>query len=85
MSHDSDDDRGRDGKSGGMFRKRRLPSPVGGIEYIDYKDVELLSKLLTIQGKIQPRKRLGADAKMQHRIKKAIHRARFMALVPYGG
>lgn len=83
MSHDSDDD--RDGKSGGMFRKRRPPSPVGGLEYVDYKDVELLGKLLTIQGKIQPRKRLGADAKMQHKIKKAVHRARFMALVPYGG
>lgn len=68
-----------------MFRKRRPPSPVAGKEYVDYKDMELLSKLVTMQGKILPRKRLSADAKMQHRIKKAVHRARYMGLLHYGG
>ncbi|MEM7165244.1 MAG: 30S ribosomal protein S18 [Planctomycetota bacterium] len=67
-----------------MFRKRRHPSLVIGLEHVDYKDVELLSKLLTPQGKMQPRKRIGADAKMQHKVKRAIHRARYMALLPYG-
>ncbi len=67
-----------------MFRTRRFPSPVAGKDHIDYKDVELLGKLLTPQGKILPRKRVGADAKMQHKVKRALHRARYMALIPYG-
>lgn len=68
-----------------MFRKRRAPSPLIGREYIDYKDVELMTKLITLQGKMLPRKRIGADAKMQHKVKKAVHRARYMGLIPYGG
>lgn len=57
---------------------------MAGCEYIDYKDIDLLSKLLSSQGKIQPRKRIGAEARTQHRVKQAIHRARYMALLPYG-
>ena len=52
--------------------------------YIDYKDVELLSKAMSPQGKLLHRKRIGADAKMQHKVRRAIHRARFMALISYG-
>ena len=50
---------------------------------IDYKDYELLSKLLTAQGKLFSRKRSGNCAKHQRAVKKAVKVARHMALLPY--
>lgn len=52
-------------------------------KYIDYKDVETLRKLLTHRGKIYSRKRSGNCAGCQRKVKKAIKRARFMALLPF--
>jgi len=54
-----------------------------GVKYIDYKDVEVLQKLLTHRGKIYSRKRSGNCASCQRKVKKAIKRARYMALLPY--
>lgn len=54
-----------------------------GKKYIDYKDIDTLSKLLTNRGKIFSRKRSGNCACCQRRVKRAIKRARFMALLPY--
>ena len=54
-----------------------------GIKYIDYKDLENLSKLLTQRGKIFSRKRSGNCAKCQRLAQKAIKRARYMGLLPY--
>ncbi len=54
-----------------------------GDKYVDYKDVETLQKLLTNRGKIYSRKRSGNCAGCQRKVKKAIKRARFMALLPY--
>ncbi|MDI6450060.1 30S ribosomal protein S18 [Anaerobaca lacustris] len=55
----------------------------GGIRYIDYKDIDTLQKLLTNRGKIYSRKRSGNCAGCQRKAKRAIKRARFMALLPY--
>ena len=52
---------------------------------IDYKDVATLQKLTTSQGKLFSRKRSGNCAKHQRMAKKAIKRARFLALLPYVG
>ncbi|HPD45269.1 MAG TPA: 30S ribosomal protein S18 [Anaerohalosphaeraceae bacterium] len=54
-----------------------------GTSYIDYKDVETLQKLLTHRGKIFSRKRSGNCAGCQRKVKAAIKRARFMALLPF--
>ena len=54
-----------------------------GRKYIDYKDLDTLSKLLTNRGKIFSRKRSGNCAGCQRKVKRAIKRARFMALLPY--
>lgn len=54
-----------------------------GKKYIDYKDIETLSKLLTNRGKIFSRKRSGNCACCQRKVKRSIKRARFMALLPY--
>lgn len=56
-----------------------------GKVYVDYKDTESLKKMLTLNGKIQPRKRSGASAAEQRMITTAIKRARFMAMLPYVG
>jgi small subunit ribosomal protein S18 len=54
-----------------------------GEKYVDYKDVETLQKLLTHRGKIYSRKRSGNCAGCQRKVKKAIKRARYMALLPF--
>lgn len=54
-----------------------------GIREVDYKDIQNLSKLVTNHGKIFSRKRSGNCATHQHSVKRAIKRARFMALLPY--
>ena len=54
-----------------------------GEEYVDYKDIETLQKLLTHRGKIYSRKRSGNCAGCQRKVKNAIKRARFMALLPF--
>ena len=53
------------------------------IKYIDYKDVELLKKFLSANGKIIPRRVTGTCAKYQRKLAVAIKRARQMALLPY--
>ena len=53
--------------------------------FVDYKDLELLKKLTNRQGKIIARRKSGASAVSQHAITLAVKRARFMALLPYGG
>ena len=52
---------------------------------VDYKDVRTLTKLITPQGKLYSRKRSGACAYSQRRIKVAVKRARFLALLPFVG
>lgn len=55
------------------------------IKYIDYKDVELLKRFISEDGKITPRSITGTSAKYQRQLAKAIKNARFMALLPYVG
>ena len=45
------------------------------IEYIDYKDVELLKKFISANGKITPRRVTGTSAKYQRMLTTAIKRA----------
>jgi small subunit ribosomal protein S18 len=53
------------------------------IKYIDYKDVKLLQRYVTEQGKIIPKRITGTSAKYQRQLSMAIKRARHMALLPY--
>jgi len=62
---------------------RREISPLPTNEVIDYKDVELLSKFLTEQGKILPRRMTGLTTKQQTRLTKAVKRARMLSLLPF--
>lgn len=53
------------------------------VEYIDYKDIRLLSEFLNEKAKIIPKRVNGNCAKHQRMVKVAIKRARHMALLPY--
>ena len=53
------------------------------ITYIDYKDVELLKRFVSANGKIIPRRVTGTSAKYQRMLAIAIKRAREMALLPF--
>ncbi len=53
------------------------------INYIDYKNIELLKKFTTESGKILSGRTTGTCAKHQRKLKKAIKRARIMALLPF--
>ena len=53
------------------------------VKYIDYKDVKLLQRYVTEQGKIIPKRITGTSSKYQRQLSIAIKRARHMALLPY--
>ena len=55
------------------------------VETVDYKDIETLKRLCTAQGKLFSRKRSGNCAKHQRSLKRAVKRARVMALLPFKG
>ncbi|MHC4387234.1 MAG: 30S ribosomal protein S18 [Planctomycetota bacterium] len=70
-------------RPGGMREQTQCRFCRRSIKYVDYKDLETLQKLLTNRGKIYSRKRSGNCAGCQRKVKRAIKRARFMALLPY--
>ncbi|MDA0255245.1 MAG: 30S ribosomal protein S18 [Planctomycetota bacterium] len=87
---------GRSRAKASTARKRSKPKPkvkkkdpiyIDGARprpmYVDYKDLELLGKLVNRQGKIIGRRKSGCTAVSQHAVTQAIKRARFMALLPY--
>src|SRR6516225_11406794 len=53
------------------------------VEYIDYKDVNLLQRFLSDRSKIRARRVSGNDSQQQRDIATAIKNAREMALLPY--
>ncbi len=64
-------------------RKKSMLFTKNNVEFIDYKDVELLKKFISERGKILPRRVTGTSAKYQRMLTTAIKRARHMALLPY--
>ena len=53
------------------------------VEYVDYKDVNLLRKFISDRAKIRARRVTGNDAQQQQAVAIAIKNAREMALIPY--
>ena len=73
--------RSRTTKRDPLYVDGERPRPM----YVDYKDVELLKKLVNRHGRIVGRRKTGCSATSQHAVSLAIKRARFMALLPYTG
>lgn len=53
------------------------------IEYVDYKDIDLLKRYLNEQGKLLPRRITNVSAKFQRQLTRAVKRARHLALLPF--
>lgn len=67
----------------GHIKTRECKFTKAGIEYIDYKDTDLLERFTNDQGKILPRRVTGTSAKYQRQLSRAIKRARYLGLLPY--
>ena len=67
-----------------FFKSRReCYFTKNNIDYIDYKQVELLSKYINDRGKIKSRKSTGTKAPYQRELAIAIKRSRHMAMMPF--
>lgn len=71
-------------RRGGLRRRKKVCYfTANHIEYIDYKDVDLLKRYISEKGKILPRRVTGTSAKYQRKLTIAIKRARIMGLLPF--
>jgi small subunit ribosomal protein S18 len=52
---------------------------------IDYKQVDMLRRYITEEGKIRPRRQTGTCARHQRVLAREIKRARHLALLPFVG
>ena len=52
---------------------------------IDYRDLDILRRYVSAQGKINPRKKNNVSAFYQRQLQLAVKRARFLALLPTVG
>jgi len=66
-----------------VIREKKCHLCSAGIDYVDHKNVELLQRYISFDGKIKPRRISGLCAKHQRLISNAIKRARFVALLPF--
>jgi small subunit ribosomal protein S18 len=65
------------------FKKKTSPLIIDKVEYVDYKDVDLLSRFMSDRAKIRNMRVSGNDRQQQLDISNAIKIAREMALLPY--
>ncbi len=75
---------------GGRYSGRRYTSRPKICQFcadknttIDYKQVDLLRRFVTEEGKIRPRRQTGTCARHQRELAQAIKRARHLALLPF--
>lgn len=89
IDQDEQNEEGGEERGGGRggsryFRKPKVdPFVADKALKIDYKDVELLKRFLTPEGKIRPRRQTGVNASNQRKLARAIKRARHLALISY--
>ena len=65
------------------FKKKTSVLVIDKVEYIDYKDVDLLSRFMSDRAKIKNRRVAGNTLQQQREIANAVKVAREMALLPY--
>ena len=78
---EEDDDDSPPEFQGARGRRRRMEGPP--ITLLNYKDVSTLSRFLTEQGKILPKRTTKVTAAFQRQLGSAVKRARFLGLIPY--
>jgi small subunit ribosomal protein S18 len=65
------------------FKKKTSVLVTDKVEYIDYKDVNLLNRFVSDRSKIRNRRVTGNDVQQQREVANAVKNAREMALLPY--
>ncbi len=65
------------------YKKKTSPLVIEKVEYVDYKDVDLLTRFMSDRAKIRNMRVSGNDRQQQLEVAKAIKIAREMALLPY--
>lgn len=65
------------------YKKKTSPLLIEKVEFVDYKDVDLLNRFMSDRAKIRNRRVSGNDVQQQSDIANAIKIAREMALLPY--
>ncbi len=65
------------------YKKKTSQLVIDKVEYVDYKDVDLLSRFMSDRAKIRNRRVSGNDVQQQRDVANAIKVAREMALLPY--
>ena len=84
MARSNDRDRKRAPKAGIRTGKKKVDIVArDGIDWVDYKDVNLLRKFMSDRGKIRARRVSGLSTQNQRAVANAIKLARELALLPY--
>jgi len=69
--------------AGRRVKKKLSVLAAERVEYVDYKDVNLLRRFMSDRAKIRARRVSGNDSQQQREVARAIKNAREMALLPY--
>jgi small subunit ribosomal protein S6 len=80
---DADDANSPPEFAGARGRRRRMEGPK--ITLLNFKDVSTLSRFVTEQGKILPKRTTKVTAAFQRQLGTAVKRARYLSLLPYTG
>jgi small subunit ribosomal protein S18 len=75
--------RGKNKDNARRSKKKTSILTIEHVEYVDYKDVNLLRRFMSDRAKIRARRVTGNDAQQQREVARAIKNAREMALLPY--
>jgi small subunit ribosomal protein S18 len=86
--------KGKNGKNGkdkkdrnssrNLFKRRKFCRfSAEKIEWIDYKDIDILKDFINENGKMMPARITGTKSHYQRQLTTAIKRARFLALLPF--
>ena len=75
--------KGKGKDAGRKFKKKISILNSENVEYVDWKDVNLLRRFVSDRAKIRARRVTGNDVQQQREIARAIKNAREMALIPY--
>jgi small subunit ribosomal protein S18 len=74
---------GKRGRRQYMRRRKVCRFCVERIDYIDYKNAEMLRTFIQERGKIVPRRLSGTCSRHQRWLRRAVKRARNIALLPF--
>jgi len=67
-----------------LFKRRKFCRfTAEKIEWIDYKDTDVLKDFISENGRITPARITGTKTRFQRQLSTAVKRARFLALMPY--